>query len=987
MKSVGDPWCPSSFPEPEASSVERSLQETLRIVATRLPSAIAVVERDKVTNFSELVGMADELSRRILAADAPEGVVGVYADGGVEMVAAWFACSMANRTCVLLDPSHPEERNEEIVRRTGVTLNLRELAPEWTNPSDSSITGLRLDDPAFLFPTSGSTGIPKLVAHSARSLQCRIQASIQLFGVKPGERVVIAGSPGNFGFLHHALVFLLSGAGLCLVDIEREGVRGVLRAVDENGARHARFTPSLFRVIARLPEVGDTLRKLHGLRFSGEPLLRSDLDLAHAVTSPDCLIQNVYGSTEASLFIWSDQRGVAARTEAIPIGQVYPFSEYQIQDAEGRPVLPGDQGELVLSSRCHALGDWSDGGIDRSRFPDDPRNNGCRIYRSSDQVQFLEDHSLILSGRIDRIVKLNGRRVSLDEVEHHLRAMPGCTGAVVTAAQSKKGTRLTAYLVASDPKAAMPDPLRWLEARVPLHMVPGKYLWLPAIPLLPGGKVDHQRLLLLSSEENPHHVPSQNHSLSSAAEDLARIWKQALDSSDTPFDPDATFLSCGGDSLSFAMLQHEVSRRYGRFIDVKTFQIQPTFRGLANFLGISVHLDGDEVDGKVADDFTISFRLLREAKGASRGAVICMPGIQGRGPGADLATAGILEEYDFWECCLNQIDENIFLTKRWIRAAEMIAEQLSSGAGPRARIFIGFSLGGYVAWLVAGMLASSPLAPSRVICFDSIPMHRMRRYRMRESAEPSEWVTQGLIPTLHVLCSVPEGFRISYWNRRRPEWTQDEGLSVILKLSTYDHHDSIRRQTLSRISDNIANFVESGACDCSADSTIRDIQTPAGEISDILSGCRAVDADAVTGLISRLPGYGSSETLVALQYVGLIYGDSSEMVDFLERFISLHPHRHAPRYALLRLRRMEGCQPTSGYVARRSHVLPLQSFGAVDQALALRAFKKINESSPFDIAHSASKILDRVRAGVGSLSYVTIHQARCMIGRLLFHLR
>lgn len=129
-----------------------------------------------------------------------------------------------------------------------------------------------------------------------------------------------------------------------------EGLADISVAILTQGVRHVRFTPSLFRGAASHAAGREALGALCGVRFSGEPLLSADLELAPAVLHPDCRIQNVYGSTESALFIWTDDRRAAPVPGTVPIGRIYPMSEFALLDEEGALLADGELGELVIRS-------------------------------------------------------------------------------------------------------------------------------------------------------------------------------------------------------------------------------------------------------------------------------------------------------------------------------------------------------------------------------------------------------------------------------------------------------------------------------------------------------------------------------------------------------------------------------------------------------------------------------------------------------------
>ncbi|MEO7382557.1 MAG: non-ribosomal peptide synthetase, partial [Paracoccaceae bacterium] len=704
-------------------------------MAARFPAAVAVVDRTGPVSFAELTDIVGGLAAQIAEAPAPPGPVALLQSVGVDAVAAWFACALAGRPFLLLEAENPPERNCMLMERAGARLLLSDFAldpiyadrhllslrPDGRRARIKPDQGIAAVAPSMIFPTSGSTGDAKLITYAARTLQIKVQASISLMGVQVGDCVLIAGSPGNYGFLHHALVFMLSGGALFLADIREGGLTAIFSAILEHGVRHVRFTPSLFRAAAAHPSGQAAFAALKGVRFSGEPLLAADLNLAHRVLDLGCRIQNVYGSTESSLFIWTDNRSVAVPPGTVPIGKIYPLSEFRIEDGDGLSVPQGDLGELVISSVGHALGDCHLGQLDGSRFPPDLRGGGLRIYRTGDIVRMEADGQLSVAGRHDRLVKINGQRVSLDEIESHLQAMPGVAQAAVMERPGASGNRLVAFVVATAGASSGDEPGVRLARRLPRYMVPARFVWRNVMPLLPGGKVDRKALLASLPPDDIAHAEVAN---GDPIEDLAAIWGRILKL--PHFAPDTDFFSLGGDSLLMMELQLAVEARFCKGFPRENFITNPTLRRLVGLLGLAPNAAPRLLErGKVE----ISFRLVRGANGTAQGVAICMPGLGGSAAAERIANSPLLAAHDLWACDARLRRGTIVQHGQYLEAAVAVATAISSGEGPKADVLIGYSVGGYISWLVARLLDNGPCAPAHVITIDTRPLHWMRRYR------------------------------------------------------------------------------------------------------------------------------------------------------------------------------------------------------------------------------------------------------------------
>jgi len=942
-------WHASAFMPPDHGTIARTLVATLADVAAACPDAPAVIDRGTVIRFAELTRRVGGLAAQIATATPDDGPVALLQTIGIDVVAAWFACALAGRPFLLLEPGNPPERNRALMAGAGVTTLLCDasldpaivaghkdivvLHPDGRLAPMAHDSGLDCDAPAMIFPTSGSGGEPKLITYSARTLQTKVQASIALMGAGPGDRVLIAGSHSNYGFLHHAMVFLLSGGTLCLADLASGGLADTFETIMAHDVRHVRFTPSLFRVAARHAAGLAALQKLDAVRFSGEPLMAADLELARKTLAPGCRIQNVYGSTESGLFVWTDDHSRPVPSHTVPIGQIYPLWEFAILDENGAPVPAGDLGELTIASPHHALGDWHAGTVDGTRFPPDPRGNQRRIYCTGDIVRLGQDGHLTLVGRKDRLIKVNGMRVSLDEIEANLRAMPGCTQAAVLEVAVGSGKRLAAFLTGNGNTPEEGDAAAWLSARLPRHMIPAPIRWLAEMPLLPGGKIDRKALLAslpVEDDATEIHGNFENIATGDPYQDLTTIWQRLLKL--PSFDEDAEFFGLGGDSLLMLQMQLAVEKRFDRIFPTEGFLAQPTLRGLATLLGLAQ-------PARQGPDLTTRFRLVRAAGDDRQGTVMCMPGLGGAANAELLARSMLFTGFDVWACDIRFDKGTLLDDQRWLAAALAVAQQIDQGDAPCPDVIVGYSIGGYIAWLVARMLVDSRHRPARVVAIDTKPMHRDQKYLSAQLNTILWQTSHAVIEMLAFRRNIPAPFLPA--GGRPIVWCPEDGDLITIPVETLEHVDMAKAIVLDRIADAVNIFSKCGHQDQQIVEPISNISTFSGEISEILQGNIAPIRDIIANLLNNRERIYGKFTLSALLYLAIIYSDDGDqIVDLCSQIIQFHPEVSVARYvsnqfagAAKPVRPPAGTEHIPGE-ANETIVLP--SRPAMDRALRLR---------------------------------------------------
>lgn len=804
-------WYNSIFTPPQSEKIYQSLPKALLEIASQCPESPAVILDDKIYTFSDLASRVAGLSDEINQLENYTGPIALLQQVGLDSIAAWFACSLSGRPFLLLEPDNPPNRLVELMKLAGCRMALVDHSTSHILVDSKEIvqlisdgrygtyiqdSGLLADDPAMIFPTSGSTGNPKLITYATTTIQVKVQSSIQLMGIPEGVRVLIAGSHSNYGFFHHALVFLLSRNAVCLADVKTSGFDSILYAIVEHAVRHVRFTPSLFRKLAVLPKAQKALRLLDAVRFSGEPLLENDLKLAEAVLHPNCQIQNVYGSTESSLFLWkkNDEDSNYA-TPTVPIGKIYPLSSYAIRKLE-EDDSNTNKGELLIRSKFQALGDFKEGIIEKERFPMLEESSEVRIYATGDIVHQLENGNLIHLGRLGRMVKIRGHRVYLTEVEQKLRSIPGVTEAVVVDYIEQDSVVIYGFITTESPVITSEDIRRTLSSKLPDFMIPKRIETLSQIPLLAGGKVDFQALnaLISTSDSIGQLRKEKNKTLL-----LIQIWDSLLWKGAHNYDSD--YFSLGGDSLGFMILLEELEQNFGKSFSSEELRTQCTLKNLAVILGIDTPTSHPIIKYK-----SLKLSLFWPSSGRSKGIALAMPGYHGSSNPYPFHQAGFFQDHDVWFVEFPIQKGNLLQGNRWWTAACEIVQGIQEGIIPAPRVIFGFSFDGGLAWLVGRLLGNSLFKPQFIIMVDASPLHRLQRLQNESLEEVLKSISDiEMPPVLHIRRSTLDKSEVLIENKEG--WSQSDNILKVVDLPTVDHIEMLNCEVLTLAKDVAIAFL------------------------------------------------------------------------------------------------------------------------------------------------------------------------------------
>jgi acyl-coenzyme A synthetase/AMP-(fatty) acid ligase len=497
-----------------AAGRDRPALATLARIVAATPDAAACEDAGRALDFRALRAAIGRLAAAIRASGT-EGPVGLLLSNTVACPVAALACLAAGRVGLLLEAAAPPAWNEAILRQVRAGLILAEDAAEGAAfglpcigteavfapgaaafPPEEAWLGQ--DAPAFIICTSGSTGQTRALVHSQRTVLHQVAGLIDELHLSPRDRFLMATSAATTAGLF-TLLTVLCGSALHLLALGRGGVPALRAALTTRPVTVLRAGPSLMRVVARLPDAAAMLAGLRILRSTGEPLLHADVEVMRGCLPPGCLINNAYGATELSGTGWFVHPGDAQDPVRVAAGILDPGTEAKIVDAGGRPCPPGEVGELWMRSRFAALGEWQEGRLVPGRLEPDPADPSLRIHRTGDLARLTPDGAFVVLGRMDRMVKVNGARVELAEVEAVLRRSPEVAQAAVVATEAGGRVLLVGFVVPADAShAGIEVRLRDLLAQsLPAAMRPTRIAVIAAIPLLPGGKRDDGALLRL----------------------------------------------------------------------------------------------------------------------------------------------------------------------------------------------------------------------------------------------------------------------------------------------------------------------------------------------------------------------------------------------------------------------------------------------------------------------------------------------------------
>jgi acyl-CoA ligase (AMP-forming) (exosortase A-associated) len=207
----------------------------------------------------------------------------------------------------------------------------------------------------------------------------------------------------------------------------------------------------------------------------------------------------MYGLTEAFRSTFLPPEELDRRPTSM--GKAIPDTEILVVDEEGKPVKPGEVGELVHRGPTVSMGYWGQPELTARVLrphPHLPTELGGeeKVCYSGDLVRTDEEGFLYFVARRDAMIKSSGFRISPTEVESVLFQSGGLReAAVIGIPDELLGQSIKAFVVPRDGESVDADALlAFCAERMPRHMVPRRVEALASLPKTGSGKIDYPAL-------------------------------------------------------------------------------------------------------------------------------------------------------------------------------------------------------------------------------------------------------------------------------------------------------------------------------------------------------------------------------------------------------------------------------------------------------------------------------------------------------------
>jgi acyl-CoA synthetase (AMP-forming)/AMP-acid ligase II/thioesterase domain-containing protein/acyl carrier protein len=433
----------------------------------------------------------------------------------------------------------------------------------------------RPEDIAFLLPTSGTTSRPKLVpiTHAAlRSSAERMGTSLRLtssdrcLDVMPLFHI--------HGLMAAVSAFRWGGSVVCPPIFDPSAFFAWL---EEFRPTFYTAVPTIHQTIlsefvrGELARGDGSLRLIRSCSAPLPPRVLTELEQTFRVP-----VIEAYGMTEAAHQIASNPLPPRTRKpRSVGVAEGRDLS-VAILDATGRPVPPGETGEIAIRGAGVTAG-----------YLDDPEANANAFVegwlRTGDEGHLDEEGYLFITGRRKELINRGGEKIAPREIDETLLEHPAVAEAVAFAAPHPVlGEEVAAAVVLRPGVSVTEDGLRgFVAARLADFKIPRHVVVVSELPRGASGKVQRlglaDKLGLAGPRRQPFVAPRDplEAQLAKAFEASLRVAQVGIKDG---------FFDLGGHSMMAMRLFARIERSFGRRLPVTTLFEASTVEQLAQLL-------------------------------------------------------------------------------------------------------------------------------------------------------------------------------------------------------------------------------------------------------------------------------------------------------------------------------------------------------------------------------------------------------------------
>ena len=490
----------------------QNITDILLQSAQKYSTNIAIIEDTNSTIlYNDLLDRCNEYGSYFQKFQIPpQSRIIFYCKKSIDCIAAFFAATKSNLIYVPVSRLNPLERLYQIIDLAGATyivfdkedtknIEYFKAVNEVIHEFDiNSLTLLQLaegnriedadKDIAYILFTSGSTGMPKGVSISNHAAFSFISWCAKMFQLNETDKTLSI-APFNFDLsIFDIYVTLYCGATLyiCSDDTIKNPML-TAAYIDTEKINTIYATPTFYNTLMQYGKISKyDFSFVRTVLYAGEVFQISGVTQLQQ-TFNQAQLYNLYGPTETNVCTYFKIPENISQLTVIPIGKACDYANCILVNNINQEITNENiEGEILVSGQSIFSNYWGDTKKSMEAFIN---LNDVLYYKTGDIAYYDSEMNLVYSHRKDDMVKKNGYRIELNEVEASILNYPSITQ--VTCLFFKEQNELICFYQTANQEVIDTLVLKLFCANyLPNFMIPDKFVYLDSFPMTVSGKTD-----------------------------------------------------------------------------------------------------------------------------------------------------------------------------------------------------------------------------------------------------------------------------------------------------------------------------------------------------------------------------------------------------------------------------------------------------------------------------------------------------------------
>jgi long-chain acyl-CoA synthetase len=494
------------------SEAIRNLGDLLSVAAARIPQQTAIVFEGRSISYEWLEQASTRLAQWFLQHGCEPGDrIAFYWPNSIETVELYFACFKAGLIAVpvnVLMKAHEVayvlEHSKAVMcfarpdlaqvakeaGRSCATLRVIHTVVESLSKGELEVQlpGVSLFHPALILYTSGTTALPKGVAHTHRTLLANV--NVWRKAVSDLERFLVMTQLAFASGIHLGLLTVIASGGTSVLAPAFDAPH-VLDLIERFQCTCTFGLPSMVQLLLEEQTLRPRqVRSIRTFMVGGDAVPASTHERFQEQFG--IALRECFGMTETGLAIGNPAEAIRPGS----LGRLIDGVEAKVVDSKGKEVSDGQTGELMVKTRVNFAGYWDDPAATRAALNDGWLFTGDLVRRDPDGYFWFE-------GRKKQIIVRDGFNISPQEVEEALYTHPAVLEVGVIGMPDSveaRGERVLAFVALREGCVTSEDELReHARRRLADLKVPETIVFLEKLPKGITGKIQRAALKQLQS--------------------------------------------------------------------------------------------------------------------------------------------------------------------------------------------------------------------------------------------------------------------------------------------------------------------------------------------------------------------------------------------------------------------------------------------------------------------------------------------------------